>query len=161
MIDVDVLHGHMKTHLMGASGGTASFERVAKSHGIPEVRRMLEDMTPEIKQERVWLREMMRDVGVEPSTIAQIASKAGESVARFRPTGRLFGRGHLLDVLEIEALFAAVTTKRNGWRLLRQAARAGAKLDLDRIDELERWADSQLERLRQMHQITAEHYFTA
>ena len=161
MRNEDVLHGHMKTHLMGASGGTAAFERVAHTHGIPEVATGLKAMAEEIKQEREWLRGMMTDVGIEPSAISKLASQGAETVARFRPTLRLLGRSELMDVLQLEALYAAVATKRNGWRYMRQAARAGANLDVAQLDELERWADSQLERLRDWHALTAATHFPA
>lgn len=161
MRNEDVLHGHMRTHLMGASGGTAAFERVAHTHGIPEVAQGLKAMAEEIKQERDWLREMMADVGIEPSAVSRIASQGAEAFARFRPTPRLIGRSDLMDVLELEALYAAVVTKRNGWRLMRQAARAGANLDIAQLDELERWADSQLERLADWHALTAAQKFPA
>lgn len=161
MRNEDVLHGHMRTHLMGASGGTAAFERVAHTHGIPEVAAGLKAMAEEIKQERDWLREMMADVGIEPSVISRLASRGAETFAKFRPTLRLVGRSELMDVLQLEALYAAVATKRNGWRYMRQAARAGANLDLAQIDELERWADSQLERLRDWHALTAATHFPA
>lgn len=161
MRNEDVLHGHMRTHLLGASGGTAAFERVAHTHGIPEVAAGLKAMAEEIKQERDWLREMMADVGIEPNVISRLASQGAETLAKFRPTPRLVGRSDLMDVLELEALYAAVVTKRNGWRLMRQAARAGANLDLAQIDELERWADSQLERLRDWHALTAATKFPA
>lgn len=161
MRNEDVLHGHMRTHLMGASGGTAAFERVAHTHGIPEVAEGLNAMAEEIKQEREWLREMMADVGIEPSVISKLASEGAEVVARFRPTLRLVGRSELMDVLQLEALYAAVVTKRNGWRYMRQAARAGANLDIAQLDELERWADSQLERLRDWHALTAAQHFPA
>ena len=161
MRNEDVLHGHMRTHLMGASGGTAAFERVAHTHGIPEVAAGLKAMAEEIKQERDWLREMMADVGIEPSVISRLASQGAETFAKLRPTLRLVGRSELMDVLQLEALYAAVATKRNGWRYMRQAARAGANLDLAQIDELERWADSQLERLRDWHALTAATHFPA
>ena len=161
MRNEDVLHGHMRTHLMGASGGTAAFERVAHTHGIPEVADGLKAMAEEIKQEREWLRDMMADVGIEPNVISKVASQGAEVVARFRPTLRLVGRSELMDVLQLEALYAAVVTKRNGWRYMRQAARAGANLDIAQLDELERWADSQLERLRDWHALTAATHFPA
>lgn len=155
MTSEEVLRGHMRTHMMGASGGIAAFERVASTHGIPEVRSMLTEMTEEIRRDQQELRGLMEAAGVTMSGPGTVMTRASDVIARFKPTGRLIGRSALVDVLDVEALYAAVATKRNGWRFMRHAARSGAPLDVELLDELEERADSQLERLQEMHALAS------
>lgn len=154
----ELLHGHLRNHWFAACLGTAAFDRVARTHGLPDIAAEVGDLAVEIRQDRDSLGQIMTDLGIGPGKIGGAAAQVGERIGRVRPTGRLLGRSELLDVLELEALRSAVEGKRVGWEMLRTAADAGAHIDPAQIDLLLHRADRQLERLKVLHEQTARRH---
>lgn len=147
----DVLGGYLQNHWAAATAGVALFRRVGRTHSDAAIADEVSAMAGEIAEDRESLRSIMESVGVRPSTIGAYGARLAQEVGRLKPNGRLVRRSPLTDVLEPEALRAAVGAKSSGWQLLRAVAESDQRLDADLLDELLRRAGDQLSRLEDVH----------
>lgn len=146
-----VLSGHLQHHWTGASGGTAMFRRVARTHPDRATAQELSKIAEEVAADRRSLRQIMRSVGVQPSRLGALTGKVAERLGRLKPNGSLLRRSPLTDVIELEALRAAVAAKLSGWQVLRTLADRDDRLDAAVLDELQARAKDQQERLAALH----------
>ncbi|QIX27108.1 hypothetical protein ncot_11260 [Nocardioides sp. JQ2195] len=147
----EVLEGHLQHHWTGATGGVAFFDRVARTLPDREAAAQVRDIAREVNDDRESLRRIMVSLGFPPSRTGALVARAGEWVGRFKPNGRVISRSPLTDVLELEALRDAVSAKRIGWQLLRELAEHDGRIDPRHVQGLLDRADSQLDRLQQLH----------
>lgn len=150
-MDDDVLHGYLQHHWVGSTAGVELFHRVARTHPDPDVAATVGEIAHEVAAERENLRGLMLVVGATPSRLGALSARAGELLGRLKPNGHLFTRAPLTDVVEVETLRIAVSGKHAGWQLLRSVADADPRLDAVLLDDLVRLAESQLERLEEIH----------
>ena len=94
----------------------------------------------EIAEDRDDLDRIMSDLGVTPSRFKAALAAAGSQLGRLKLNGRLVRRSPLSDVLELEALGAGVTAKRDLWLALGVVEPAVAELDGERLARLARRA---------------------
>lgn len=156
----DLLRHQLRSHWVASIMGVTAFVRVGRTHGIPEVAAAIRELAGEVSDDRDSLERLMAAVDIEPSTFGNVVARAGEKVGHFRPTGRLFGRSELQEILELEALISAVMGKKVGWDTLREAVNAGARFDTELLEQLSRRADDQLDRLAELHRRTAARHLS-
>ncbi|GAB3309789.1 hypothetical protein EK0264_08980 [Epidermidibacterium keratini] len=150
-----VLGGYLQHHWTGAAAGTAMFRRVARTHPDRESAQVLSGMSQEIAQDRRSLQQIMKSVGVKPSRLGSLTGQIAERLGRLKPNGSLLRRSPLTDVIELEALRAAVAAKLSGWQVLRALADHDKRLDAGQLDELQNRALDQQERLAALHRRVA------
>ncbi|GAA4807831.1 hypothetical protein GCM10025786_09480 [Nocardioides caeni] len=135
-MDDEALHGYLQHHWAGAGAGTSLFRRVAGSHRDPETAATLARLADEVSEDRESLASIMKAVGARPSRIGTVAARVGAELGRLKPNGRILTRPPLTDVIELEALFLAVTGKLAGFELLRSVADTDHRLDVGLLDRL-------------------------
>ncbi len=147
----EVLKGYLQHHWVGSTAGAAAFRRVGRNHHDPGAAAEIRQLASEVASDREALRRIMHSVGVKPSLVGTTMARVGEIAGRFKPNGRLFTRGPLTDVVELEALRLAVTGKRAGFEVLRASADADGRLDAHEIDRLLSRAEEHQRTLERLH----------
>ncbi|GAB3587058.1 hypothetical protein [Calidifontibacter terrae] len=143
----DLLGSYLQHHWSAAQGGLDLFRRSASGHSDAETRATLAELAEEVADDRRALGELMKQLGVTPSVLGPLIAGIGERLGRLKPNGSLIRRSPLSDVVELEALTAAVAGKQRGWLSLLHVAETDDRLDRDQLEELVQRADHQLERL--------------
>ena len=138
-------------HWAASKGGLDLIERASRSQSSARTRKVLATLTREIAEDRARLRVIADALGAGEARLAQLALSVGETVSRVKLNGRFVRRSPLSDVLELEALLAAVRGKRAGWEGMRVLAINDARIDVAELDDLIVRADSQIERLVAAH----------
>lgn len=151
MMNDEVLEAHLQHHWVGATAGVSLFDRVANTHPDQEAAREVRTMAQEVEEDRESLHRLMSSLGFAPSRTGAMIARAGEWVGRFKPNGRVFSRAPFTDVFELEALRDAVSSKRAGWQLLHELGEHDGRIDPRHMKTLLERADSQLERLHDLH----------
>ena len=134
---------YLRHHLAASKGGLDLFERSARGQSSPEARRELRVLADEVTQDRQRLAAILQRLGIPRPRMAEILVSVSETVGRLKPNGTLIRRSPLSDVVELEALSAAVEAKRLGWVTLRVVSERDGRLDTADFDELIRRASDQ------------------
>ncbi len=108
----ELLQTYLQDHHAGATSGVALFQRVAKSHGVPEIAAAVQRLSTEVESDKNSLEALMVDVGVRPSMVKDGTARVAEMAGQLKTNQRLRERSPLSDLLELEALTAAVFAKR-------------------------------------------------
>lgn len=143
----DPLARHVRAHGVGARTGQELFARSARSQLDPEVRRQLRDLSEEIAADRLALQGILDLLGTRIHPVTERLAVVAERVGRLKPNGSLLRRTRLSDLVELEALSAAVQAKRLGWEALREVAEEDERLDAAQLDCLIDRARDQEDRL--------------
>lgn len=152
---MDELNVYLQNHWAAAAGGRDLAWRVARSHAGTDVAPVLEEVATEVEEDRESLRGLMGLLGLEPRTVGPVVARLGERLGRLKPNGHLVRRSPASDVLELEALRAAVSAKRSGWDSLLVLRADLARVPATEVERLRERADSQLERLAGVHRTLA------
>jgi hypothetical protein len=142
---------YLQHHWAAAAGGVDLALRVAETHADSDAGAELEAIAREIAEDREALRVLMVLLDLDPGTVGPATVRLAERIGRLKPNGHLLRRSPVSDVLEVEALRAAVSGKRAGWDTLLVL---GADVDPVPDNEVRRLrdrADNQLERLAAVH----------
>ena len=144
---------YLKDHLAGSRGGLALARRIASGADDAGERERVERIADEIAEEREFLEELMRSLDVTPSRLKAATGWAGEKLSALKLNTSRGDR----RVLEYEAMIMGVTGKLELWRSLSQLSdvHEGGIVSAERLGELIRRAESQRERLEELHDGTA------
>ena len=132
----DDLHVHLQNHWTAATAGVDFARRVARSHEGTAVGIALAEVADEVADDRESLRQIMEQLGVRPARLAPLAARVVERLGRLKPNGHLIRRSPVSDVLELEALRGAVTTKGAGWDTLVVLAETDHRLPGEWLSQL-------------------------
>ena len=150
----ELLAIYLRDHRAGAAAGIRAAQRL-RDHGGPTLRPPMTALAREIAEDRDGLDNVMSDLGVTPSRVKAALAAAGSQLGRLKLNGRLVRRSPLSDVLELEALGAGVTAKRDLWLALTVVEPAIPELDGDQLARLEQRAADQLARIGELHSAAA------
>jgi hypothetical protein len=139
---------YLRDHLAGAAAGTGLAARCRKNNRGTAYEEELAAIERQIREDRESLQAIMAACGVEPNRFKTVIANVAEFGARLKSNGRLTRYSPSSRVVELEALAAGVTTKRNLWRALRSATPGAPDAGLG---DLEDRATEQLERLAKLH----------
>lgn len=142
---------YLRDHMAGATAGVNLFDRVAGGHGDHGVRAQIAQLRAEIDQDRMALGRIMAALGIRQISLTMLTGVLGEVAGRFKPNGYLTGRSPGADVLELEALTAAVQGKARMWETLVARADRDPRLDADQLRDLLDRATAQGEILIALH----------
>jgi hypothetical protein len=151
MLSADLLSVYLNNHLGAATGGVELSRRVRDAHAGTEDGEAIAQLVGEIVEDRTSLRRIMARVNVSEKPAYQALMWASERLGRLKPNGYLLARSPLSDVVELEAMRAGVAAKRNGWQTLLGIAVREDRLDRAELESLVERADSQLDRLHDIH----------
>jgi hypothetical protein len=139
------LPSYLNDHLAGSVGAVELIEHWAKLHEGKPLGDFFRDIKAGIRADQEKLRDVMRSLGVDESSVrkagAWVAEKAGR--ARLIIAGDKPGRLGL--VLTLEGLIMGVTGKKLLWRALATANLP--QLNGYNFEELQRRAEQQIERI--------------
>lgn len=144
------LHGH---HL-AATVGVAVFERASRAQASRGVRDELTSLTREVDEDRVALAGILRRCGLEVTPLRRKVSLLAARARTVAPRNLPGQPRELADLLELEALTAAVHAKLLGWLSLRHCV-DDSRLDDQELDRLIHRAEDQESRLEQMRREAA------
>jgi hypothetical protein len=141
---------YLNDHLAAATGGLELFRRAAGSH--PASRREgLGRLCSEVQADRDSLRILMSRLDVAENQAMVALGWIGERVGRLKPNGYLVSRSPLADVVELEAMRAAVHAKLACWQVLRAVAVHDTRIAKTEVEELIARAEDQEGRLYKLH----------
>jgi hypothetical protein len=141
---------YLRHHFAASRGGLDLFQRSARSQSSAQARRELRVLADEVAQDRQRLAAVLRQLGIPRPRVAETLVGIAETMSRLKPNGTLIRRSPLSDVMELEALSAAVEAKRLGWVTLRVVGDRDSRLDTADLDELIRRAADQQDRLEDL-----------
>jgi hypothetical protein len=147
----DLVSVYLNNHLGASAGGLELFRRVARQHEGTADGDNLGQLAREVAEDRTSLRQIMARLDVKESQTQQTLMWVGEKVGRLKPNGYVLSRSPLSDVIELEGLRSAVAAKRTGWQCLLAVSVREQRLDRAELESLIERADSQLDRLHDIH----------
>lgn len=149
---------YLRDHLAGAAGGLSLARRIYGNNRGTAYAGVLADVARDIAEDERSLQGVMAHLGVAPSQPKRLLALAGEHAARFKLNGQLVGYSPLARIVELEALAGGVQAKLHLWRSLSALDPSALPPDVDLV-ELQRRAQRQLERIRELHAAAAEEAF--
>lgn len=142
---------YLNDHLAGATSGVELARRMAEEHRESPYGEALENLRKEISQDRQALVRLLADLDVPVRRYKVYGAWLGEKVGRAKPNGRLVRRSGLSLLVELEALRMGAQGKAALWRGLLAASAQDPRLHADRLEELLRRAERQIETLDSLH----------
>ncbi len=142
---------YLRDHMAGATAGVNLFDRVAGGHSDHGVRAQVALLSGEVDQDRRALGRIMVALGMRQLSLTMLTGVLGELAGRCKPNGYLTGRSPGADVLELEALTAAVHGKARMWETLLAHADQDPRLDADQLRDLLDRATTQNEIIIALH----------
>ncbi len=103
---------------------------------------------------------ILTELGVRPAPAKERLVALGERFGRLKTNGTLLRRSRLSDLVELEALGAAVHAKKLGWLCLRELSEVDRRLNPQHLDLLVRRAQDQQERIESLRLETARDVLT-
>jgi hypothetical protein len=138
---------YLNDHLAGASAGTELARRMANTHRDTDFGSALRPISAELVEDRAFLLEIMKVLGIPARRYKVYAGWAAEKVGRLKSNGYLMRRSPLSSLVELETLRLGVEGKAAGWQTLRVLADGEARLDAQLLDTLYERAQRQRETL--------------
>ena len=145
------LQYYLRDHFAGAAAGVNLFDRVARGHSDPQVRAQVARMHNEVVQERQILRSVMAELDVRRVSATMYMAVIGERVGRLKPNGAILKRSTGADILELEALSAAVQIKARMWGTLLALADTYPRIDADLMRRMQDQAVDQQRTIVALH----------
>lgn len=130
---------YLRDHHAASAAGVALAKRALGSrHPIAE----------QVARDREELERIMRQLGVEPSTVKVGLVRAAELLGRLKLNGRLFTRSPLSPVIELEMLVVGIRGKEALWTSLLTSGRRFEGIDLGALVESARAQAQEVEERR-------------
>jgi hypothetical protein len=139
------LDSYLNDHLAGSVSALELIEHWAHLHDGKPLAVFFSQIDAEISADLSVLRNLMRRLGVEDSSLRQAGAWAAEKVGRVRLMIAGAEQGSLGLVLSLEGLIMGIAGKKLLWRSL--AAANLAELNGYDFRELERRAEQQIDRI--------------
>jgi len=150
-----LLRLYVRDHHTAAAGGVALARRCADNNVDTEFERDLAALADAVEEDQRALEDVMVWLSVSPSPTRLAVARAGEFVARLKANGRIVEYSPSSRIVELEALSAGVTGKRQLWRALRAVAVGDATfadpVAASKLGLLEDGASQQLESIVALH----------
>jgi len=151
-----LLRLYLKDHDGASAGGLGLLRRSTRSNEHTIFGPPLADLHSEIRSDQDALRQILRQLRIEPSAVKRTAAWCASAIGRVVPNGHLLTYSPLSRVLELEALSAAVTAKLCLWVALGDLAISDQHLDEQVLANLQRRARAQLDSLASLHRMAAD-----
>ena len=139
------LPSYLNDHLAGSVGALELIEHWAKLHEGKPLGDFFRDIKAGIRADQEELREVMRSLGVDESSVRKAGAWVAEKAGRARLIIAGAEPGRLGLVLTLEGLIMGVTGKKLLWRALATANLP--QLNGYNFEELQRRAEQQIERI--------------
>jgi hypothetical protein len=150
MTDPRSLATYLNDHLAMATAGIELLRRASGSHPgrrAEELTRLRDEARSDLES----LRSLMRRLEVPESRPMAALGWLGEKAGRLKPNGYLLRRSPLADVIELEALRAAVQGRLACWQVLRALVVTDERVSVAELETLIERAEDQADRLYALH----------
>jgi uncharacterized protein (UPF0548 family) len=143
---------YLDDHAALLRAAEALVERVRRSTGHPDIGSYLDEIRPELRDDRAAAERLLRDLGRAPSRTKQALALGGERGGRLKGNGNPFGYSPLTRVVDLEGIRFVLEGDRALWRAVERAGPEAA-----RADAAERAArlDERLERAEELRLLAA------
>ncbi len=138
---------YLNDHLLGATVGVELARRAARANRANEWGRFLDELVPELVQDRQALLSLCGRVGVTPSTVKMTLGRVAERLGRLKPNGRMISYSPLSRLLELEGLASGIEGKRALWLALGEISASVPGLEHAELEALAARAADQRRRL--------------
>jgi hypothetical protein len=156
----DLLRIYVRDHHTASTAGVALVRRCTRNNAGTEFEPGLEQLAADIAADQVALEEVIEWLRVSTSRSRLALARAAELVARLKSNGRIVRYSPSSRVVELEALTAGVSAKRELWLALQTVTHIDPTFDdpiaLVGFDALVRRASEQLEQLLALHHRAVE-----
>jgi hypothetical protein len=149
---------YLQDHRAGAEAGVRVAERCRDHAPDADTAAELSELVTEIDQDRRTLATIMAGLGIDPSTVKQLAAKAAERLGRLKFNGHAVRSSPLRVLVELEGLVGAVSVKRELWATLRTLAVGPSGRNAE-LEGLIARADDQQARFQAIHSRIARRLF--
>jgi hypothetical protein len=150
-----LLRLYVRDHHAASAGGVALARRCADNNATTEFELDLVALADSIAADQRSLEEVMVWLAVTPSPVRLAVARVGEFVARLKANGRIVTYSPSSRIVELEALTAGVSAKRQLWRSLRAVAAADSTfidpIAASKLGALEEAASAQLDTIFALH----------
>ena len=148
---------YLDDHLAVIAGGEELVNRTLRESQDERIRGFLQELLPELRDDRAAVAELARSLGRKPSALKQRLAWLGEKAGRLKLNGNATGYSPLSRLLELEGIAGVLGASRALWRAL-----AAAGTDLGRQEAAERAARAgrRLEQAEELRLAAAEVVFT-
>jgi len=155
-----LLRVYVRDHHAASAGGVALVRRIASNNEGNEFEPGLLELADSIADDQRSLEDVMVWLAVAPSPAREMVARAGEFIARLKSNGRIVHYSPSSRIVELEALTAGVSAKRQLWRTLRAVAAHDSTfadpVTLSELVALEEMATAQLESIFALHRRAVE-----
>lgn len=118
----ELLNIYLADHLAGATAGSSRMARMADAYIDTPMYAQLSSLSTELRAERAFLRQLIRDLELKPLRYRRAIAWAGEHMGRLKGNGRVVRRSPLTMLIEAELMRAAVLGKLGLWQTLQDHA---------------------------------------
>ena len=146
---------YLRDHFAGSSAGLSLVKRCRAANLGTPWEPLLTELESEIGADRRALEEMMRRLGIAPSTVKSILGSVADLVGRAKTNGHLASYSPLSRLLELSCWRQACSRSGTSGDPCSKVSDDHDALRSDELDELLRGATSQLERIRDGHRKAA------
>ena len=123
---------YLDDHLAVLAGGFELVRRTLGETGDPEIRSFLEELLPELRDDREAASRVVCSLGRTPNRLKQRLAWAGEKAGRLKLNGTLTGYSPLSRVVELEGIGVILGASRALWQALAHAGPAEGRDDAER-----------------------------
>ena len=148
---------YLQDHVAVLAGGEDLVRRTLDKTRLPELRRLLDDVLPELRDDRAALVRLLGGLGRGPSAVKVQLARLVERAGRLKLNGHLTGYSPLSRVVELEGIAGVLAATRSAWRALEQAGPEDVREDAARRA---RRLDERIAQVEELRLLAAEVAFT-
>ncbi len=152
---------YLNDHLGGSTVGVELVQRIANEYRGTELGTFAEGLTPEIRQDRDALLEIMALLGASKDQAKVAMGWIAEKFGRLKPNGELRERSPLSPLVELEGLSLGIEGKRSLWQALAAVDAVAERVGHARLGELIARAEDQRGRVETRRLEAARQALTA
>lgn len=132
-LDLDTVLPYLDLHLMGATNGVRLFDAAARSWAGTPYEEVFEQLHEEIREERDYLKRMIRALGHRPHAAKMAVAHLLTVVAEWNPLNPRRRQATAGAQLELEALQSLLKGKEGMWASLLALCPASTATAGDRV----------------------------
>jgi hypothetical protein len=148
---------YLQDHVAVLAGGEDLVRRTLGETQLPELRRLLADILPELRDDRAALVRLLGGLGRGPSAVKAQLARLAERAGRLKLNGKPTGYSPLSRVVELEGIAVVLAATRSTWRALEHAGPADGREDAARRA---RRLDERIAQVEELRLLAAEVAFT-
>ena len=150
---------YLRDHLASAVAGLELAGRLHNRERDGALGDEFETLLQAISEDRRSLEQIMEKLDISASSVKNSTAWLGEKLGRLKLNGRIVRRSPLAPVYELEGLAMGTRGKRALWESLKTSPVQSELSEFD-FDELIARADAQMELIRELHGVVAQHAFS-